>query len=126
MEDASKVWKRVARRYRMLLYVEGEERPGGLTPEGLQAARRGFSREEVEAVLASGGRLPLAVALRCRVRYFSEGAALGTARYLEEFFAARREAFGPKRTSAAREMQGAEWGELRSARGLRANAVSLR
>ena len=125
LERVSKLWKGVARQYRVLLYVEGEERPGGMTPEGMEPGRRGFSREEVEAVLASGGRLPLAVALRCRVRYFTEGLALGSTRYLEEFFAARRELFGAKRTSAAREMRGAEWGELRSIREFRGNGISV-
>ncbi|HUF64302.1 MAG TPA: chemotaxis protein CheW, partial [Verrucomicrobiales bacterium] len=74
-------------------------------------------------VLRAGGKLPLAVALRCRVRYFIEGVALGTAAYLEEFFQARRELFSAGRKSAARKMRGAEWGELRSVRDLRTGGI---
>ncbi|HUF63973.1 MAG TPA: hypothetical protein VMN36_17980 [Verrucomicrobiales bacterium] len=113
----------MGRKYRMLLYVEGEERPGGLTPEGMQAVKRDFTRVEVEQVLRAGGKLPLAVALRCRVRYFTEGVALGTAAYLEEFFQARRNLFSAGRKWAARKVRGAEWGELRSARDLRADGI---
>jgi hypothetical protein len=123
--NASNHWKAVSRRYRVLLYVEGQERPGGLTPGGMQGARRGFSREEVQRVLDAGGRLPLAVALRCRVRYFTEGVALGSQRYLEAFFAVRRELFGANRKSAARNMRGAEWGELRNMRHFTTDGLTL-
>jgi putative transposase len=37
-----------------------------------------FSRAALEEVLAQGGQLPLATVLRCRWRYFSDGAILGS------------------------------------------------
>jgi hypothetical protein len=49
----------------------------------------------------------VAALLRTRVRYFSEGLALGTAAYVEEVFARNRERMGVKRERGAREARGA-------------------
>jgi putative transposase len=39
---------------------------------------RGISSEEFQRVLKTGGILPRATVLRCRIRYFTDGAVLGT------------------------------------------------
>ncbi len=57
-------------------------------------------------------------ALRCRVRYFTDGAVLGSEAFVDEFFASQRGAFGKKRTSGGRRMKGADWGGLRALRSL--------
>lgn len=50
-----------------------------------------ISPEEVQRVIAAGGRLPLAVVLRRRVRHFTDGAVLGTRAFVEvQSSAARR------------------------------------
>lgn len=85
--------------------------------------RPGFSYEAVESVVALKGKLPLNEVLRCRVRYFTDGAILGSRAFVEEAFLRHREHFGVKRESGARVMKGAEWGELFSARQLRVEAV---
>jgi hypothetical protein len=44
--------------------------------------------------------------LRCRVRYFSDGAVICGKAFVEEMFAAFRDRFGPKREDGARSMRG--------------------
>jgi putative transposase len=113
-------WGRAHNAYRQQLYVQGRQR--GLDPQG-QPIRQGFAPEQVQEVLASGGRLPMHELLRCRVRYFSDGVALGTAAFVENIFRRYRGHFGAKRQSGARAMRYADWGELRTLRDLRREAV---
>jgi len=111
-------WRTVAAEYRCLLFGTGEERLGGETVDGTDRWKGGFSQERIEEVLAAGGKLPLAAALRCRVRYFTDGAVLGGQRYVDEFFEQKREHFGERRKDGGRKMRGAEWGDLRVLRDL--------
>ncbi|MCX6879025.1 MAG: hypothetical protein NTW21_35235 [Verrucomicrobia bacterium] len=60
--------------------------------------------------------------LRCRVRYFSDGAVLGNREFVDEVFKQCRSRFGPKRQSGARKLRGsatAAAGGLLSVRDLR-------
>lgn len=116
-------WAKVVAEYRLLVYGAGEEMAGGAGPDGTDKGKRGFSREEIKRVWEQGGKLSLAAALRCRVRYFTDGVALGSSAFVNGFFERRREHFGPRRESGARRMLGAEWGTLRCLRDLRVNAV---
>jgi hypothetical protein len=116
-------WRTVEAEYRCLLYVKGEEVEADDTVDGYEKSKGGFSQEEIAEVLETGGRLPVAVALRCRVRYFSDGAVLGRQRFVDEFFEDKRDLFGGKRTDGGRRMRGAQWGELRVLRDLRRDVV---
>jgi hypothetical protein len=58
--------------------------------------RKGFAREAVLAVVEAKGRLPLDEYLRLRVRYFADGAMLGTRNFVDEVFTSLRDRFGPK------------------------------
>ena len=69
-------------------------------------AKGGFSREQIEAELKRGGSLPVWQALRCRVRYFTEGIALGTQGFLAEF------GEGKQWRARASQLEGAEFGGL--------------
>jgi hypothetical protein len=42
--------------------------------------------------------------VRLRVRYFSDGVALGSKEFVESLFEAQRDLFGPKRKRGARRM----------------------
>jgi hypothetical protein len=64
------------------------------------------AREKALAVLARGGKLSQADYLRCKVRYFCDGAVIGGKAFVEEMFAAFRDRFGPKRKDGARPMRG--------------------
>ena len=61
--------------------------------------------------------------LRCRVRYFADGLALGTKTFVNEVFAARRGHFGPKRTTGARALRNVEANGLCALRDLRVRAL---
>ena len=102
------------------MYTSGESL--GVAPDG-QPVRPGFSAEVVEKVMEEGGKLPLNEVLRCRVRYFTAGAILGTREFVEAAFARHRSCFGEKRTTGARRMVGGDWGELFAARELRKSVI---
>ena len=108
-------WRYVGTRYRKIIFGIGEARPD----------RHGISREEVAKVWRDGGNLSMAQLLRCRLRYMSDGLAIGSASFVEKVFQSKREIFSERRTSGARRMRGGNWGELRCARALRVNPVSL-
>ena len=90
-------------KHRTLLYGRGEER--GVGKDG-QALKKGFTREQARKVVAKGGRLPATAYLRCRVRYFTDGAVVGSRGFVNEVFESARDRFGPKRKTGARLMGG--------------------
>jgi len=109
-------WRLTAPRYRVLLYGHGEERDAdALTGK---SGRRGMARTEVERVLESGGKLSVAEVLRCKVRYFTDGAAIGGADFLQEVFEENRHRFSDQRHTGGRSMRGSDWGGLQVLRGL--------
>lgn len=122
---AGSPWRSVSREYRKLLFCIGEEKEGGETVDGRDRRRRGFRVARIEEVLRSGGRLPLAEALRCRVRYFTDGVVLGGKEHVDGFFERRREQFGIRRESGARRMRGADWGGIRTLRDLRVDPLRV-
>ena len=93
-------------KYRVWLLGQGEEREV-TSPEG-QPLRRGFKREEVLAVVAARGRLALPEYLRQKVRYFADGAVLGSRGFVEGIFQATRGRFGPRRKTGARALRGVD------------------
>ena len=116
-------WAEAQRRYRLLLYTDGRERkPDEATGQG---GRAGIAAEECGRVAESGGAVPLAQALRCRIRYFSAGAVIGSAGFVDGVFARLKAEgrTGPKRQTGARRMRGADFGGLRSLRDLRIRPI---
>jgi putative transposase len=88
-------------RYREQLYRRGAER---YEADG-EVGKRGFTEDEIQAVIQAGGRLPLTVFLRLRVRYFTDGAVLGSEPFVESVFEAHRKRFSEKRRTGARRLQ---------------------
>ena len=111
----AKSWSEAAAQYRSYLFIRGET---GEDEQG-RLLRPGFSAERVAEVLKSGGKLPLQDALRCRVKYFTDGVALGSAEFVEAVFLKHRGLFGQKRTAGARPMSDADWGGLCTLRNYR-------
>ena len=120
---------KVSKDYRMILLAEGEEKlkevsgaEGGVEVE---VVRKGMKKEVVETELAQLERsrdVAIGKMLRFRVRYFSDGAVIGSRGFVDEVFRACRERFGKKRTSGARKLRGsgaAAAGILWSARELK-------
>ncbi len=62
-------WGDLGPRYRKILFGIGEA----------NATRAGLSREAVAKIWVAGGKLSLPQLLRCRVRHFTDGMAVGRA-----------------------------------------------
>jgi REP element-mobilizing transposase RayT len=120
-EDPSTQWRSVASRYRLMVYAAGTE--SGLTEHGA-ALHPGLSVEQVEKIVKERGELPLKDVLRCRVRYFSDGVAIGSKAFVNDVFRLHRDNFGPKRKDGARPMHFADWGGLCAARDLRLTPIA--
>ena len=104
--------------YRVHLYHQGTEEREALNEDG-HLVRGALKREAVLKVLAARGRLPLGSYVRCRVRYFCDGAVLGSRGFVEELFQRHRDRFGEKRRSGGRRVRGLEDAELYTFRDLR-------
>ena len=65
----------------------------------------------LEKVIAEGGRLPLSTVLRCRIRYFTDGAVLGSRAFVELHLNAYRTVTGRRQRTAVRPIPSvADWG----------------
>jgi hypothetical protein len=83
-------------KYRELLFRSGEQ------------CNPGANGQRVEEVMAKKGNLTRGEMLRCRVRYFCDGAVLGTKEFVNGIFEHERHRFGPKRQTGARPMRHVE------------------
>jgi putative transposase len=97
-------WKTAgaAAAYRCLLHAEGREVKDA---QNEKVVSRGISAESARIVLAEKGKLSPAELVRLRVRYFSDGVALGSKEFVEGIFTAQRDQFGPRRKIGARRMK---------------------
>ena len=117
-------WGEVSRLYRRLMGLALGRKSGKAVVE------KGVVRRQMnaaEALETDDNRTPLpdlklAAMLRCRVRYFTDGAVIGSKAFVNEAFAAARERFTERRKDGARRMKGigkAAAGVLWSVRDLR-------
>ncbi len=111
-------WREVAAAYRMHLFGQGERRLGdGRSGRG---AKAGMDPQQVASEVEDrGGELPVSERIRSRIRYFTEGGAIGSRQFVDGVFAACRDQFGSRRQTGARRMRGQCWKGLMSLRDLR-------
>ena len=83
-----------------------EARVGRSGETEVKRKRKGMSADEVALENERAGELSLGKMLRCRVRYFTDGAVIGSRSFVNEAFVQARERFGPKRKDGARKMRG--------------------
>jgi len=114
-------WKRIHCQYRKWLFLQGETHPHDQAVN----QRAGFSKESVKQVLEQNGSLTKEQLLRCRVRYFSDGVAIGSRAFVEEIFQTSRDWFGQRRKTGARVMRNAKDVGLVSMRDLQAAPISI-
>ena len=90
---------------------------------GKRASDPGLSemtREQALKVLdREDGELPKSVMLRCRVRYFTDGAILGSAEFVRGFTGGWQMDRGRKHPPKVNAMRGSDWGGLAVIQGLR-------
>ena len=104
-------WRDVSRLYRRLMGLALGKNPGRAEVSGAgeelgQATKNTaemLESEDNETVLKDLG---IAKMLHCRVRYFTDGAVIGSKEFVNEAFASARERFGAKRKDGARIMKG--------------------
>jgi len=76
----------------------------------LKVVKKGMERAVADAELAQlerGRNVVMRKMLRYRVRYFTDGAVIGSREFVDEVFRSARERFGPKRKTGARKLRGA-------------------
>jgi len=112
-------WASVGATYRVMLYGHGERRDAD--PQTGTSKRPGMTRQDAQAVLDRGGSLKMNEILLCRVRYLTDGMAIGGSEFLATVFEENRERFSKKRTTAGKPMRGADWRGLQVLRGLAVN-----
>ena len=83
--------------------------------------RRAMSREEVLRALQARQKLPTGDFLRVRVRYFTDGAVIGSREFVNAIFEAYRSRFGKRRKDGARLIKGLKGEKLYALRDLRVN-----
>ncbi len=124
--DAAK-WGEVSRLYRRLMGFALGRKSGNAKVADLKE-NQGQTMMNTAEMLESGDNgtvlkdLGMAKLLRCRVRYFTDGAVIGSRAFVEEVFEKSRERFGAKRKDGARKWRGngeAAAGALWSVRDLR-------
>ncbi|MEY3894812.1 MAG: hypothetical protein RLZZ214_331 [Verrucomicrobiota bacterium] len=120
----------VSREYRKLLMAgaagKTTESVGREGKTVMKTLRKGMSATGAEREKARAGEISLGKMLRCRVRYFTDGAVIGSRSFVNEAFMSARERFGPKRKDGARKLKGDAApanGTLWSIRDLRKNVV---
>lgn len=106
-------WIIAGRTYRQLLYGKGVMPAPGKAGRAAQIPIAEWRRE-----MERGGQIPIAAALRCKVRYFTDGTILGSSTYVEAIFRQFRHEFGQRRVSGARTMKGSRWDGLKALRDL--------
>ena len=120
-------WQEVARLYRRLMGMALGRKPGEAEVTGV-GNREGQSTMNTAESLASDDNgtilkdLGMAKMLYCRVRYFTDGAVIGSKEFVNEAFASARNRFGAKRKNGARVMKGSG----RGAKGLLWSVRDLR
>ncbi len=117
--DEAVTWEEASPVYRDWVYDTGAE----VRDEEGRLVRRGVSAGEIEAVRSAGGKLSAAQLLHCRVRYFSDGVAIGSRAFVESVFQATRHRLGPRRSSGARPLRWGDWGGLCALRDLQKDVI---
>ena len=104
-------WQEVSRLYRRLMGLALGRKPGRAEVAGtgkghgqstMNTAEM-LENKDNETVLKDLG---MAKMLRCRVRYFTDGAVIGSKEFVNEAFEAARERFDAKRKDGARKLRG--------------------
>jgi len=116
----ARLWSRdtesAMRAHRVLVFDAGSEEH--VPEEGEKSKRVGIPREKVAEVMRQGGKLPMKVLLRVKVRYLTAGAIIGSREFILKVYEGRKEALGANRSRISTPMKHGEWGGLHSFRNL--------
>jgi REP element-mobilizing transposase RayT len=104
-------WKEVSRLYRRLMGLALGKKPGRANISQGSGELGHTTKNTAELLEGKDNEtalkdLGMAKMLRCRVRYFTDGAVIGSREFVNEAFTSARERFGPRRKDGARTMKG--------------------
>ncbi len=110
-----KDWSEAQSQYRVSLFGTGA---------GPREAAASIPLTEFQRVLDEGGKLPLATLLRSRIRYFTDGAVLGTKAFVQRQLAAYHQKTGRREHALPHALPAwTDWGDLATLRGLRQSTI---
>jgi len=110
---AGEKWSAVQEVYRMRLFGAGAKQ---------RAGKASITPAQLAKVMEAGGSLPMTDVLRCRVRYLTDGAVLGSKAFVAEQLARYRRQTGQRKRISLRELPPVtEWGDMVTLRGARKN-----
>jgi putative transposase len=120
-------WQEVSRLYRRLMGLALGKKPGRAKVSQALKGHGQITKNTAEFLESNDNEtvlkdLGVAKMLRCRIRYFTDGAVIGSREFVNEAFTSARGRFGPKRKDGARKLKGdsaATGGTLWSLRDLR-------
>ena len=109
-EQAAK-WEEVSRLYRRMMGLALGKRPGAAEISRSEKGKGQVTKNTAELLESKDNEtvlkdLGMTKMLFCRIRYFADGAVIGSKAFVNEAFANARERFGPKRKDGARKMRG--------------------
>jgi hypothetical protein len=115
-EADARLWTgRVANDYRSILLENGKEvvkesvnATGKLESQVVKRGIKSAVADEEHQRLQRGQDVALTKVLRCRIRYFTDGAVIGSRGFVNEAFEGARDRFGKRRKDGARKMRGAD------------------
>jgi hypothetical protein len=104
-------WRDVSRLYRRLMGLALGRKPGRAKVTGAGSKLGQTTRNTVEVLESEDDETVLkdfgmAKMLLCRIRYFTDGAVIGSKEFVNEAFAGARDRFGTKRKDGARKLKG--------------------
>lgn len=111
----SEKWLEVSRLYRRLMGLALGRKPGRAEVAGKGKGLGQTTKNTAEMLESDDNEtvlkdLGMAKMLRCQVRYFTDGAVIGSKEFVNAAFASARERFGAKRKDGARTMRGSGGG----------------
>jgi REP element-mobilizing transposase RayT len=114
-DENNLTWRGTHAAYRLHLFASGV--PG-------RAEKAAVSQETFDQVVKENGTLPIATVLRCRVRYLSDGAVLGTKAFVAKHLSTYKRLTGRRKRTAPRPLPKiTDWGDLVTLRNVRKNAL---
>ena len=104
-------WEEVSRLYRRLMGLALGKKTGRAEVSKSSKDLGQTTKNTAELLESEGNEtvlkdLGMAKMLHCRIRYFTDGAVIGSKEFVNEAFASARDRFGPKRKDGARKLKG--------------------
>lgn len=108
----SEWWPEVSRLHRRMMGIALGKKPGRASIQRRSQGVGSLSKTAEELLASLDNEtvlkdLSVSKMLRCRVRYFTDGAVIGSRDFVDEVFRGARDRFGPRRKTGARKLRGA-------------------